>query len=109
MRRAITIGNEKVELAASAATPFIYQKIFHEDILRETQKDPENVSNYIKLAFTMAKQAETESSELMKGSVTYDDFMAWLDQFEMLDIMDSLKDALALYQESRKGTSVPKK
>lgn len=108
MRSAITIGDETVEMAASAATPFLYQKIFREDLLRAMQTDPENVNNYIKLAFVMAKQADTPTTDMMKGAVTEEDFFAWLDNFEMLDLMGAMADALQLYQSSRKGTSVPK-
>ena len=108
MRKEITIGETNVEMAASAATPFLYQKIFREDLLREMQKDPENVNNYIKLAFVMARQVDTPTADLMKGAVTEDDFIAWLDQFEVLDLMGAVADVLQLYQASRKGTSVPK-
>lgn len=108
MRKEITIGEETVEMAASAATPFIFHKIFGEDLLRTMQIDPENVNTYIKLAFTMARQADTPTTDLMKGSASYDDFIVWLDKFEMLDLMESVKDVLQLYQASKKGTSVPK-
>ena len=108
MRKVITIGDSNVEMAASAATPFIYHKIFGEDLLRTMQTDPENVNTYIKLAFTMARQADTPTIDMMKGSVTEEDFIVWLDKFEMLDLMESVSDVLQLYQASKKGTSVPK-
>jgi len=108
MRKDITIGDKSIGLAASAATPFIYQKVFHEDFLREMQKDDKNINNYIKLMFVMAKQADTATSDLMKGEVTENDFIVWLDQFEQMDVTEALSDALQLYQASRKGTSVPK-
>lgn len=108
MKKEITIGDQNIGLAASAATPFIYQKIFHKDFLREMQQDDKNVFNYIRLMFVMAKQADTDTKALMKGEVTEEDFVAWLDQFEQLDVMEALSDALQLYQASRKGTSVPK-
>lgn len=108
MRKEITIGDEKVEMAANAATPFIFLKIFHEDLLKGMQKDPEDVSQYIKLAFTMAQQADTPSTDLMRGAVTEDDFVEWLEKYELMDLMDAVAEVLALYQESKKGKSVPK-
>lgn len=108
MRKEITIGNESVEMAASAATPFLYQKVFHEDLLRSMQKDPENVSTYIRLAFVLAKQADTPLAEMLQGKVTEESFVEWLDQYETMDLMEAVADVLQLYQESKKGSSVPK-
>lgn len=108
MRKEITIGDENVAVVANAATPFIYSKIFNDDLLRGMQKDPEDVSRFIRLAFTMAKQADTSSAELMQGKVTEDDFVSWLEKYEFMDICDATTEILSVYQASKKGSSVPK-
>lgn len=108
MRREITIGDMPVEMVANAATPFVFKKIFGLDLLRKMQNDPEDVNQYFELAFTMAQQAAHPGLELLDGKVGKEDFIVWLENFEMVDILEATSDILDLYQASRKGTSIPK-
>ena len=108
MRKEITIGDENVAVVANAATPFIYSKIFNDDLLRGMQKDPEDILRLERLTFVMKIQAEYPTSELMAGGVTQDDFFEWLEGFEQMDMIDGANAAVSVYLSSKKGKSVPK-
>ena len=108
MRRTITIGSEQVEMAANAASPFVYHKIFGKDFLKITQKDPDNTEVYGEMAFVMTKQAEIGELEMMKGAVTETDFITWLTKFDPMDMIDAMPQVVSLYVDQRKGTAVPK-
>ena len=108
MRKEITIGDENMEVVANAATPFIYLKIFREDLLNGMQKNPEDILRIEWLTFVMVKQAAHPTSELMAGKVTEDDFFEWLEQYEQMDMIDGANEAVSVYLASKKGKSVPK-
>lgn len=105
MRDTITIGDKEVEMAASAATPFLFKKLFKRDFLKEAQEDQASDELYIMLAFVMASDAD----EVLKGNVKEEDFFAWLEEFAYLDIIDALPNIVRLYTRQKKGSSVPKK
>lgn len=108
MRKELTIGDEKVEVVANAATPIIAKKIFREDILRALQNDPEDTMRYFQLAYVMAQQAVKPASELMSGELTSEGYIEWLEKYEYFDVLDFATDAIQVYQQTRKATSVPK-
>lgn len=108
MRKDITIGQETVEVVANAATPFVYLKVFGEDLLNSMQKNPEDILRLERLTFVMKIQAEYPTSELMAGGVTQDDFFEWLEGFEQMDMIDGANAAVSVYLSSKKGKSVPK-
>lgn len=108
MRKEITIGEETVEMVANAATPFVFLKIFKDDLLKGMQKDPDDFLRYERLAFVMAKQADTPTAELLSGKITEEDFIAWLSEYEAMDMVDAANEAVSLYLSSKKGQSVPK-
>lgn len=109
MRSTISIGERDVEMAANAASPFIYHKIFGEDFLLKTQDGSGDIELYIKMAFVMAKQAEIGEADMMKGKVTETDFIQWLAEFENMDMINALPEILNVYMKQKKTSSVPKK
>ena len=62
----------------------------------------------VALAFIMAKQAEKPLSELI-NSLKYEDYLAWVEDFEAMDIISKVTDVFALYQGQAMQTSVSKK
>ena len=105
MRSAITIGDETVEMAASAATPFLFKKLFRRDFLKEAQQEQTSDELYIMLAFVMASDADA----VLKGEVTEGDFYAWLEKFTYMDLVTALPEVIKLYTRQKQGNSVPKK
>lgn len=105
MRDTITIGDKEVEMAASAATPFLFKKLFKRDFLKEAQEDQAGDELYIMLAFVMA----SDVNEVLKGSVKEEDFFAWLEEFTYVDIINALPAVISLYTRQKQGSSVPKK
>lgn len=107
MRGIVKIGEANVEMAANAATPYIYKQVFHEDFLREVQKDDPQPDLLVKMGFIMQKQAAVSSpQELMK--LNEGEFLDWLGQFEPMEPILATKDIADFYFSQTKESSVPK-
>lgn len=106
MRGTITIGDKSVDMVANGATPFLYKKVFRRDFLASTQSD--NMDVFGELGYIMAMQASRPLSELV-NDLTYDDFLAWVSEFEALDLTMQADKIFALYKSQTKTTSVSKK
>jgi len=104
MRDTVTIGDREITMAANAASPFIFGKIFHEDF--ENRAD--SVEAWRKMAFVMVKQAEIGEQELLDCKATEKDFVEWLMQFEPLEFADIITAAAELYSKQEKPKSRPK-
>ena len=106
MRGTVNISNIDVEMAANAATPFVYKNLFHEDLLVEFQKTEPAPDIVMKLGYVMAMQALKPTKELM--SLTLEGFYEWCEQFESIDFMQSAGNITAIYTHQTEKTSVPK-
>ena len=104
MRDTLKIGEREITMAANAASPFIYQKIFQEDF----ERDAESVMAWRKMAYVMYKQAEIGETELLKGKGSEADFVEWLTGFDPLEFADVIEFAAGLYARQQKSKSVPK-
>ena len=107
MRGTIDFVGKPVELVANGATPVLYQRVFRRDFLNSANK-ADDMDIYVELAFVMAKQAEKPMSELI-NSLKYEDYLAWVEDFEAMDIISKVTDVFALYQGQAMQTSVSKK
>ena len=106
MRETIKIGDRDIEMVANGATPFIFKRVFRKDFLAETQKEDMDV--YAELAFIMSQQAEKPMTELL-NSLKIEDFYAWIEGFEAMDIVTMAPDIFAIYQGQTKSSSASKK
>lgn len=106
MRGTVRIGERDVDMVANGATPFIYKRIFRRDFLTTTQTDDMNV--YTELAFVMSQQAVKPMSELL-NNLTVDDFYAWVEGFEAMDIINKAAEIFAIYQGQANPSSTSKK
>lgn len=103
----IKIGEMSIEMAANAASPYIFRQLFKEDFLKKLQEKEPDPDIFQKMGYVMAKQAETSKmSNLMK--LTVDGFYDWLTQFEPLDILEATGEISTLYLSQTEGLSVPK-
>lgn len=107
MYKDVTIGSKTVGMAANALSPYLYKIIFHEDFLKQVQKDDPDPDLFVKMGFVFAKQAEVNDlAKLTKFSET--DFFKWLQDFEPLDVMIASGDISSLYYTQAESSSVPK-
>lgn len=104
MRDVYRKNDREIEMAANAASPFIYSKIFHEDF----EKDAESIMAWRKMTYVMVKQAEVGEAELLKGKLTEADCIMWLTEFDPLEFADILNFAAELYAKQQKTKSTPK-
>lgn len=108
----IKVGTHELELAANAATPIRYASVFHEDpmkIFNEIQKtdDAEGSASglIMRLCFIMAKQAERKDL----SRVSEEDYLAWLEDFEVMDFVNAANDIMAVYLGNKTMFSDSKK
>ena len=115
MKRTVKIGTKNVEMVANAASPIFFRQCFGEDfkLIRQKlyQMDKEDAAFssgleelFEKMGYIMAKQAEGTHRE-----ASYDDFIAWMEDFAPLDLELAVQDIVTIYHEQEKTVSVPKK
>ena len=113
MRGKVKIGEKEVEMLASAASPILFKRIFRQDwfkTLSESQTDDsgiEGISIFEQMGFVMAMQAALPTDKLI--SLTYEDYLNWLGQFESEDLMMVVGEIATLYKGQEEQSSVPKK
>lgn len=111
MQKTIMIGEVEVAMRASAATAIRYRNIFHGDIMKELMEmNPEQIDSSViekiqKLAFIMAKSAEGANMT----TLTEDDYLEWLDQFDSIEMMTASKDIVSIYLGGKVSESELKK
>lgn len=111
MQKSIMIGDVEVAMRASAATAIRYRNTFHGDIMKELMEmNPEQIDSSViekiqKLAFIMAKSAEGANMT----TLTEDDYLEWLDQFDSLEMMQASKDIVTVYLGGKVSESELKK
>ena len=106
MFKEIEFSNGTVGMLANAASPFLYKQIFHEDFLMLITKENVDYSVIVKMGFIMAKQSELKMEEMRK--LTEDDFMAWLEGFDAMEIYTKANEIMSVYMANAKTASVPK-
>jgi hypothetical protein len=111
MEKIIELEGKKLKFKATGATPIFYKNKFGNDLLVDLQnvtthfkgKDtlpPEVLEKFGQIAYTMHKQGDPEQP---------DDFIEWLDQFEMFSIVEILPQILDLWALNSAQMSKPKK
>ena len=107
MFKKITIDGKELEFAANAATPFRYKQVFKKDLFailgNEQKAEAEGVEAVTELAFIMAKQAEKADM----NKLSYDEFVAWLEDFGPMAFVENAEEILNTYMDSTTGTATP--
>lgn len=110
MQKTIMVGDKELTLRSSAATPYRYTQIFHEDFFKAitslmgADDDTESIDVVCKLAYVMASQANNDDMDALNK----DKFIDWLDGFEFSDFSEVLSDVVEVYTGSSKGRVDPK-
>lgn len=111
MEKVIEHEGKKLKFKATGATPIFYKDKFGGDLLVDLQKvtnnfkdsdtmPPDVLEKFGRIAYIMNKQGDPEQP---------DDFIEWLDQFEMFSIIEILPQVLELWGMNAATTSKPKK
>ena len=105
MVKTVTIDGREIKLAANAATPIHFRRMFKKDLLQilgnEEKAEAEGIDAVSGLAFIMAKQAENADISKM----TEDDYIAWLEEFGPMAFIESAQAILDAYTEQEQTTS----
>lgn len=107
MLRTIKIDGKDVEMLANAASPYIFQNLFHEDFIKETQKAEPDFHIMEKMGFIMAMQACKPTDQLLK--LKMEDFFEWLAGFGPMSVLQAAAEIGSLYAAQEVGHSEPKK
>lgn len=110
MKGTVKIGEREIPMLANGATNIYYRQLTHKDLLsfftknsKQTVDDAENIDMLMPLAFVMAMQAEG------KTSLSNDDYVEWLAQFEPLQVEMALDSVMNIYTANKATTSTAKK
>ena len=77
MRGTINISGKEVEVAANAASPYIFKQIFHEDFLKKIQEKDPDEDIFQKMFFVMASQAKMTTPEAgLHSTITWSSWTA---------------------------------
>lgn len=109
----INIGDKEVPMLATASTPEYCKRIFHVDPIRVQSAKEKEAADFIdlyrRLAFVMAKQAETRCDRKALSALNEDAYLDWLDQFGYDDFSDAMEDIISVYEGQQVSTSEEKK
>lgn len=105
----VNIGDKKVDMLCNAASPVIYRRIFHKDFLLQMDTKGDVDTNAIsELGYIMHLQTQMTFKEII-DTITEEDFYAWLEEFEAMDVMMATGDIFALFKGQEKTLVTPKK
>ena len=108
-RGIVKIGTKMVDMLANAASPVIYRRIFQKDFLLQMDPKGEIDTNAIsELGYIMHLQTQMTFKEII-DTITEEDFYAWLEEFEAMDVMMATGDIFALFKGQEKTLVTPKK
>lgn len=113
MFKEVKIGGITVPMLANGATPVRYKLLFKKDIISEFQEAQGNNAKMVdtipELAFIMAKQAEASEGKADLSRLSMDDYIAWLERFDSMDLPFAAEDIVNLYVGNNETSSEPKK
>ena len=106
MKEVLKLRSSELGVAATAATPIRYQRVFGEDLIVELGEAIEGRKPFVasKLAYIMHKQADEDMA-----TASAEDFERWLDQYEGAEIQERWEDLLRIYYGSEKPAAKSKK
>lgn len=110
MKQTVKIGDQEVEMLATAASDIYFYELFHEDPIKITMEGNAEGGVYKmmhKMGFVMAMQAVKERKEMIK--LTFEDYVKWADQFDRSDYAEAIAEIRLVYERQKDGESEPKK
>lgn len=110
MYRVVNIGAKEVPMLALASVDVYYKRLFKEDplsVMASKASEGEKSRIAFGMGFIMAKFAETQDRKKMM-SLTYEEYLDWLDGFLYGDFIEAVPDILALYYGQKLPTATEK-
>lgn len=110
MKQTVRIGDQEVDMLATAASDIYFYELFHEDPIKITMEGNAEGGVYKmlhKMGFIMAMQAVKERKEMIK--LTFEDYVKWADQFDRSDYAEAIAEIRLVYERQKDGESEPKK
>ncbi len=108
----IKVGDKEVQMLSNGATPYRFKQVFKKDLLKffsdavnGKSEDGEAADMAIKLGFLMAMQAK----KVNLNTLSEEDFITWLEDFEANDMILASENILALYNGNASQDSESKK
>jgi hypothetical protein len=110
MTREIQIGGAPVKFTGNAATTYRYRQLFNRDLIRAFMQQGTDLDTdmIMELSFVMHLQAEGADNARF-NSVSAEDYIAWLEGFEFLDVLGAAPEILGLWADSSKPVVRSKK
>lgn len=107
MTKEVLIGENAVKMSGNAATALRFRQVFGSDILRLFNEQGTNldINVILQLGFIMRLQAL--GSDFV--GIGESDFIAWLEQFETMDVFMAAKDIVDIWIDTNKTAAKPKK
>lgn len=98
----VKIGDIEVGMSALASSPIRYKQVFRKDFLQEIKKGEESDTYaYVEMGYIMARAYEHADM----NSLSYDDYITWLDQFGQGDMITAVSKIVELWGQSSVTTS----
>lgn len=107
MTRNVTIGENAVAMTSNAATAFRFRQVFGSDLIKMFNDQGENLDIYVVIQMGYIMKLQAEGSKFI--GVSEDDYVAWLEQYETMDMFNAAKDIISLWVATNKTASKPKK
>lgn len=110
MTRDIKVGSVPVKFTGNAATTYRYKQLFKRDLIKEFMERGSDLDTdmIIELAYVMNLQASGATTETF-NSTSFEDYLAWLDGFEFLDILGAAPEILGLWADNAQQVAKAKK
>ena len=110
MTKEFIIGGVPMRFTGNSATTYRYKQVFHNDILKIFMEQGQSMETerILELAYIMHLQAEGYTNEQYNAE-TFDDYVAWLEQFSFSEFLTSAPDILSVWVDTSKQGSVAKK
>lgn len=108
MTGAVKLGDRSITFCGNAATPIRYKQVFHKDLLmsfKSMSAEDFDVDMITQLAYIMAMQAEGADFK----TISFDDFIDWVSQFEQNDVLEASPDIINLWMSGSKTNVKAKK
>lgn len=107
MYKVFKVGDIEVPANITAALPYRYQQVFHEDFLGIIGKDLE-YNKIFEFGGKILYIANASAEKKDMGKLNFDDFIEFLDQFNNGDLIEASNDIVSFAFESTKTAVSPK-
>lgn len=107
MYKVFTIGDVEVPANITAALPYRYQQVFHEDFLGFIGKELE-YNKIFEMGGKILYIANASAVKKDMGKLCFDDFIDFLEQFSNGDLIEASNDIVSFAFESTKTAVNPK-